>query len=199
MAATTNALSDKAQSAIVLVSLVLMAVGALTTNYGNSTIGVILGIVGIFGMGIKQALGSASSPIPTGLTNAQQALVTLMGIAFYTAGSVVAPLGAPIYISLALQIIGAVGLAIKEWLGTWSSAANLPNGVQSVLTLGSFMMLAYGQYNALQSPGSWPTTLALGLAAAIGLALQEWISPQPTADKTATEHPMNIPPMAKPS
>ena len=183
---TTGKLSDQVQSVLVLASFLLIALGGLASMYVGMTIGIILGIAGIFGIAIKQALGSSSTPIPTGLTNQAQALVTLVSITTFAIGTVAVPIGAPFYIGVALQVIGAVGLALKEWVGTSSSPTNLPNSVQSAINFGSVATLMLGQYTAVQNPSSWHVSLALGIAAAVGLAIQEWISPPASTATTTT-------------
>ena len=170
-------LSNSAQSVIVFVGLLLVAVGGLEASYGGNTmIGEVLAILGIFGIAIKDSI-PASSAVATGLTNAQQSLLTIIGISTFAVGSVAVPLGAPMYIGLALQVSGAVGLAIKEWLGTWSNPTNLPNSAQSIVTFMSIGLLGFGQLTVATNSTHWPTALAAGIAGAVGLALKEYINP----------------------
>ena len=193
------ALSNDAQSAIVFISLLLMAIGGLIAYYGqNTTLGEVLAIIGVLAISFKQFAGSSSAPTPTGLTNAQQALITFVGLLLYAVGTVAAPIGAPVWIGFVLHLSGAVALAIKEYLGTWSNPTNLPNAAQGIITFGAMFALGAGQIIQAQVPTAWPYVLGFALVTAISMTLQEWISP-PTASVMVAGQSVAVPESAPPS
>lgn len=55
-----------------------------------------------------------------GLTDSQQGALVLVSMILIVIGGVSVPLGVNLYVGLVLAIIGAIGMAIKEWLGTSS-------------------------------------------------------------------------------
>jgi hypothetical protein len=193
------AISDQTQSIVVFVSLLLMAVGGLTAYYSQGTLGEVLSIIGILAFAFKQFIGSSSPPNPaTGLTNVQQALITFVGLIMYAVGTAVVPIGAPLWVGFVLHLSGAISLAIKEYLGTWSSPTNLPNQAQGIIGFGAMFILGTGQILQAQNANNWAFVFGLQLAAAVALTLQEWISP-PTPTVQVGGQSVTIPESAPPS
>ncbi len=64
--------------------------------------------------------------MPTGLTDTQQAEVTLVSGILIAVGAVSVPAGLPWYFGLGIAICGAIGFGIKEALGGKPSTPSPP-------------------------------------------------------------------------
>ncbi len=64
--------------------------------------------------------------MPTGLTDTQQAEVTLISGILIAVGAVSVPAGLPWYVGLGIAICGAAGFGIKEALGGKPSTPSPP-------------------------------------------------------------------------
>lgn len=62
------------------------------------------------------------------LSDNQQAILTLVSTIFIAVGSASIPAGAPWYAVLSLEMIGVIGLTVKEFLGSKPSSTSLQVG-----------------------------------------------------------------------
>ena len=87
----------------------------------------------------------------TGLSNQAQSLLVLLSMIFVSIGVLVTAVPSEIpqplnaYIGFGLMVIGAIGLAIKEWLGivTPTPATNAPPPAKQATQLANFPPAAY--------------------------------------------------------
>ena len=199
---STLAISDTAQSIIMFVGLLLLSVGGLTTYYSQGTLGEVLAIIGVLAVSFKQIVGSSSPPTTSGLSNQAQALITFVGLILYAVGTLVVPLGAStqtaFLLGFVLHLSGAISLAVKEYLGTWSNPTNLPNSAQTIISFGAMFALGTGQILQAQNASDWPVAFGLAIVTAVAMTLQEWINP-PTSSVMAGGQSVQIPESAPPS
>jgi hypothetical protein len=118
--------STGARVYLVLLALILIAVGGVSVATPPPTltgvaqvVSVVLIIFGAIGLGMTAAFGTSVS----GLTNTQQAYLLVISIVATSVGgmntTVFAISASSLWIlQLALSILGVIGLAIKEALGT---------------------------------------------------------------------------------
>jgi hypothetical protein len=128
---SNNGISNTAQAYLMLISLILIGIGAMVAAVPsqipqplNAYIGFALILIGAIGAAIKEWLGTLPTPSTTGLSNSAQAAFMLAAFILVGLGTMVAavpsqiPSPLNVYIGFALVIAGAIGAAIKEWLGT---------------------------------------------------------------------------------
>lgn len=136
--ASQPGLSNTAQAYIMLLSLILIGLGGLVAAVPsqipqplNAYIGFVLILAGAIGAAIKEWLGANPTPSITGISNAAQAAIMLISLILIGLGAMVATIPSEIpsplneYIGFALIVFGAIGAALKEWLGIIQPASQV--------------------------------------------------------------------------
>jgi peptidoglycan/LPS O-acetylase OafA/YrhL len=97
---------------LVITGFVLIAIAGV--NIPDANLKPILVILGVIG----GLLIFAFEPDAVGLSNSQQALLSTISMILIVVGGISLPSGLPWYYSVIISLLGAVGIGIKEALGS---------------------------------------------------------------------------------
>jgi hypothetical protein len=117
-------LSDKAQAWIVFGSFILIAIGGVSVPAGLGTdVAIILVLVGSLGLAFKEWATGSIAISDLGLTDEQQSFLVLLSSLLVGIGGMMSAtnVGGNLWYGLIVSIIGAIGLGMKEFFGTYEA------------------------------------------------------------------------------
>jgi len=120
-------LSDKAQAWLVFGSFILIAIAGISVPAGLGTdIAIILALIGTLGLAFKEWATGSITISDLGLTDQQQSFLVFLSSLLVGIGGMmsVGDVGGNIWYGFILSIIGAIGLGIKEFFGTYEPKAD---------------------------------------------------------------------------
>ena len=117
-------LSDKAQAWIVFISFIFIAVGGISipAGFGNEYgLDLILMVLGALGLAFKEWATGNITINDLGLTDNQQGFVVMLSSILVGIGGVMSAgnVGGNPFFGFIVAVIGAIGMAIKEFIGTY--------------------------------------------------------------------------------
>jgi len=120
-------LSDKAQAWLVFGSFILIAVGGVSVPAGLGTdVAIILVLIGSLGLAFKEWATGSITISDLGLTDEQQSFLVLLSSLLVGIGGMMSAtdVGGNLWYGLIVSIIGAIGLGMKEFFGTYQSKSD---------------------------------------------------------------------------
>jgi len=120
-------LSDKAQAWLVFGSFILIAIGGVSVPAGLGTdVAIILVLLGSLGLAFKEWATGSITISDLGLTDQQQSFLVLLSSLLVGIGGMMsaADVGGNLWYGLIVSIIGAIGLGMKEFFGTYQSKSD---------------------------------------------------------------------------
>jgi hypothetical protein len=115
-------LSDKAQAWLVFGSFILIAIGGISVPAGLGTdVAIILVLVGSLGLAFKEWATGSITISDLGLTDEQQSFLVFLSSLLVGIGGMMSAggVGGNLWYGFILAIIGAIGLGMKEFFGTY--------------------------------------------------------------------------------
>jgi hypothetical protein len=115
-------LSDKAQAWIVFGSFILIAIGGISVPAGLGTdVAIILVLLGSLGLAFKEWATGSITISDLGLTDEQQSFLVFLSSLLVGIGGMMSAtdVGGNLWYGLIVSIIGAIGLGMKEFFGTY--------------------------------------------------------------------------------
>ena len=119
-------LSDKAQAWLVFGSFILIAIGGISVPAGLGTdVAIILVLLGSLGLAFKEWATGSITISDLGLTDEQQSFLVLLSSLLVGIGGMMSAtdVGGNLWYGLIVSIIGAIGLGMKEFFGTYEAQA----------------------------------------------------------------------------
>jgi len=117
-------LSDKAQAWLVFGSFILIAIGGISVPAGLGTdVAIILVLLGSLGLAFKEWATGSITISDLGLTDEQQSFLVLLSSLLVGIGGMMSAtdVGGNLWYGLIVSIIGAIGLGMKEFFGTYEA------------------------------------------------------------------------------